>query len=241
MGNGIIKKKMAVCNTVCYMPIEILDLIAAVDELSYRAMLAIPLFTRSLSPGKVVDFMIAFGYSVDITKNYIECLLNGKRHRVDGPAIEYANGNKEWRMFGKLHRSPRRGEAARSSDPVSSGGEPVGPAMETASGYKAWFLNGKRHRIDGPAIEYANGDKQWFLNGKQHRSSVGPAVEFANGHKEWYLNGKLHRVGGPAVEYANGDKGWLLNGNLHRNDGPAMEFANGNKVWYLNGIRQRDQ
>ena len=30
--------------------------------------------------------------------------LNGKRHREDGPAIEYANGDKYWYLNGKRHR-----------------------------------------------------------------------------------------------------------------------------------------
>jgi len=30
--------------------------------------------------------------------------VNGKRHRVDGPAVEYANGRKEWWADDKLHR-----------------------------------------------------------------------------------------------------------------------------------------
>ena len=49
---------------------------------------------------------------------------NGKYHREDGPAIEYANGNKEWYKNGKCHRED-------------------GPAVEWASGYKAWYLNNK--------------------------------------------------------------------------------------------------
>ena len=28
-------------------------------------------------------------------------VLNGKRHREDGPAIEYANGHKAWHLNGK--------------------------------------------------------------------------------------------------------------------------------------------
>jgi hypothetical protein len=76
---------MTICNTDCYMPLEMLDLIAAVDVKAYRAMLVVPLFARILAPGKVVDFMIGFGYSVAITKDYIDCHLNGEPHRVDGP------------------------------------------------------------------------------------------------------------------------------------------------------------
>jgi hypothetical protein len=51
--------------------------------------------------------------------------LNGKRHREDGPAVEYANGYKAWYLNGKLHRED-------------------GPAMEWASGDKWWYLNNKR-------------------------------------------------------------------------------------------------
>jgi hypothetical protein len=72
--------------------------------------------------------------------------LNGKFHREDGPAIEYANGYKAWYLNGKRHRED-------------------GPAVEHAKGYKSWYLNDKQHREDGPAIEYANGDKSWYLNG----------------------------------------------------------------------------
>ena len=49
--------------------------------------------------------------------------LNGKRHREDGPACEYNNGDKEWFLNGKLHRGD-------------------GPAIEYSDGEKFWFLNG---------------------------------------------------------------------------------------------------
>ena len=66
--------------------------------------------------------------------------LNGKRHRINGPAIEFANGDKWWYLNGKYHRVD-------------------GPAVERANGDKWWYLNGKCHRVNGPAIEFANGDK----------------------------------------------------------------------------------
>ena len=91
-------------------------------------------------------------------------------HRLDGPAIEYANGSKAWFVDGKCHRLD-------------------GPAIEYANGYKAWLVGGKYHRLDGPAIEYANGDKAWCVEGKLHRLD-GPAVEYANGDKEWYVQDK---------------------------------------------------
>ena len=72
--------------------------------------------------------------------------LNGKLHRVDGPAREWADGAKEWYRNGKQHRVD-------------------GPAWEGANGSKVWYLNDKRHRVDGPAIEYSDGSKSWYLNG----------------------------------------------------------------------------
>jgi hypothetical protein len=74
--------------------------------------------------------------------------LNGKRHREDGPAIEYSDGSKHWYLNGNLHRED-------------------GPAIECSDGSKLWYLNGKCHREDGPAVEWANGTKEWYLNSKQ--------------------------------------------------------------------------
>jgi hypothetical protein len=51
--------------------------------------------------------------------------LNGKRHREDGPAIEYNNGSKAWVLNNELHRED-------------------GPAVEDSNGYKIWYLNDKR-------------------------------------------------------------------------------------------------
>jgi hypothetical protein len=50
---------------------------------------------------------------------------NGELHRVDGPAIEWANGSREWWVEGKLHRTD-------------------GPAVVYIThGSRAWYLNGK--------------------------------------------------------------------------------------------------
>jgi hypothetical protein len=50
--------------------------------------------------------------------------LNDKRHREDGPAVEYNNGDKYWCIDGKYHRAD-------------------GPAIEYAHGDKYWYLNGQ--------------------------------------------------------------------------------------------------
>ena len=84
--------------------------------------------------------------------------LNGKLHRVDGPAITREDGTKFWSLNGKLHRED-------------------GPAVEYSDGTKFWYLNDELHREDGPAIEYSNGYKFWYLNGepltkKQHKKTT---------------------------------------------------------------------
>jgi len=96
--------------------------------------------------------------------------LNGKLHRLDGPAVEYASGTKKWYLNDELHRLD-------------------GPAIEYIDGTKCWYLNDKRHRLDGPAIEYIDGTKCWYLNDKRHRLD-GPAIEYSDGGKYWYLNDK---------------------------------------------------
>jgi len=172
-------------------------------------------------------------------------------HREDGPAVEWASGQKDWYIHNKRHRED-------------------GPAIEWADGTKSWHINGKHHRLDGPALEDNNGFKMWFVNNKLHRTD-GPAIEYSDGTKEWHLNnklvteqdvmgkqestmtvdqygikswrnkeGKYHRTDGPAIEHSNGTKYWYLNGDLHRTDGPAIECADGYQLWCQNGKLHRE-
>jgi len=90
-------------------------------------------------------------------------------HRIDGPACEYTDGDREWWVDGKRHRID-------------------GPAMEYVNGDRYWYIDGKRHRIDGPAIEYVNGDRYWFVDGKRHRID-GPAIERSDGSRTWLIDG----------------------------------------------------
>ncbi len=78
---------------------------------------------------------------------------NGKLHREDGPAIEYANGHRAWYKDHELHRED-------------------GPAIEEADGSRMWSRYGKTHRIDGPAIELADGYKEFWINGDFIRREV---------------------------------------------------------------------
>lgn len=69
-------------------------------------------------------------------------------HRTDGPAIEWAGGDKIWYIEGKRHRLD-------------------GPAVEYADGDKQWWVEGRCHRLDGPAVEWAGGAKHWYIEGKK--------------------------------------------------------------------------
>ena len=86
-------------------------------------------------------------YTVRVSEDRTEWLFDGKRHREDGPAIEYSDGSSVWCLNGKRHRED-------------------GPAREM-EGYKDWWKNDKLHREDGPAREWSNGSKEWYLNGKE--------------------------------------------------------------------------
>lgn len=114
--------------------------------------------------------MTTITYQVTVSPVCTEWRLNGKLHREDGPAIEYANGDRFWFQNGDLHRED-------------------GPAIEYAGGTRCWYQNGELHREDGPAVEYASGARRWYRNGLLHRTD-GPAVELENGVRYWYLNGE---------------------------------------------------
>lgn len=87
----------------------------------------------------------------------------------DLPAIEWANGDKEWWIGGKRHRVGK-------------------PAVITLLGNKTWWRHGKLHREDGPACEFTNGSKEWYINGKRHRGD-GPAIIWSFGVTSYWLNG----------------------------------------------------
>ena len=64
-------------------------------------------------------------------------------HRIDGPAIEYADGTKEWWVNDLRHRID-------------------GPAAEHADGGRDWWVFGELHREDGPAVQGVY-DQLWYL------------------------------------------------------------------------------
>ncbi len=87
-------------------------------------------------------------YTVKVYNDRTEWYQNGKLHRLDGPAAEWADGTKLWYVNGQLHRLD-------------------GPAIEWSNGNKSWFQNGQVHRIDGPAVEWVGGYKEWWIEGER--------------------------------------------------------------------------
>jgi len=86
-------------------------------------------------------------YTVKVFEDGTKCwYLDGKRHREDGPAVEFSSGTRAWYLDGKFHRED-------------------GPAIDYGNGDKEWYLDGQLHREDGPAIERADGSKAWYLHG----------------------------------------------------------------------------
>jgi len=75
----------------------------------------------------------------------------GRLHRLDGPAVEFANGTKEWHQNGQFHRSD-------------------GPAYVGANGHKEWHFRGMLHREDGPAIVFSSGRKGWWIRGAKYKT-----------------------------------------------------------------------
>ena len=66
----------------------------------------------------------------EVSFNGTQCWrLNGRRHRLDGPALEITTGTKIWYKNGKRHRED-------------------GPAIEYTDGEKRWFLNGRHLNVE---------------------------------------------------------------------------------------------
>ena len=66
----------------------------------------------------------ALKYRVEIDKVGTRRYYNsaGQLHRIDGPAIEYTDGSKQWYQKGLLHRTD-------------------GPAVKWADGDEFWYIN----------------------------------------------------------------------------------------------------
>jgi len=88
-------------------------------------------------------------YDVRDYKYVKKWFLNTKLHRVNGPAMEYKDGNKVWFVNNMMHRTD-------------------GPALEHVDGSKVWYVKDKLHREDGPAVEGGRFTEKWYLNGEEY-------------------------------------------------------------------------
>jgi len=61
-------------------------------------------------------------FEIDVFGNKIWRNKKREIHRLDGPAIEFSNGDKHWQQDDKLHRLD-------------------GPAVDRANGEKHWYKN----------------------------------------------------------------------------------------------------
>ena len=178
--------------------------------------------------------------------------LNGKRHRKNGPAIEFSTKEKNWCIDGMLHRDHdlpavigkkslmwfNRGMLCRIHSDK--------PSMISKT-YQAWYYMDFLHRDKNkPAVVYKNKNKNefWELGSRivyrKIRFKDFTETRKINKSKKKYLISNIDDL--PAIEYANGTKEWRFNGNLHRdNDLPAIEYANGDKEWWCLGKRHRNK
>lgn len=148
--------------------------------------------------------------------NEQEWWQNGKRHRVDGPAVIRKglrkNGNKdvlydeeEWWQNGELHRVD--GPARTIKHPFG-----IYTRME-------WWIDGRLHREEEPAVvekrtdyldisKYENNTvkvllEEWWLDGKKHNPR-GPSVQetFSGVRSEWWDNGEKDMTRGSFNSYS---------------------------------------
>lgn len=158
------------------------------------------------------------------------------------PTLTVLSNGEEWRLDGKLHRvdGPAKIRDRHQGVPVyryRNGGRDV-EYHYGRLGTELWYRHGKLHRVDGPAKHNLDtGAGEWFFDDKRHRVD-GPAIVRLNGTEEWYQHGKFHRADGPAIVRPKiGTEEWFLNGRRHRNDGPAVVRSRGRREFFQHGKR----
>lgn len=135
----------------------------------YRSLLSLPVFARSLTYGKILDWMVECGVDVHIGSTNIE----------DIDDVDYDPDDDEferhivWTINNKLHCV-------------------IGPAIEYECQDKIWYYLGKHHNKDGPAVVQGN-FTVWCKHGEKHRDNDEPAECCKGAYLVWYIDGKLHR------------------------------------------------
>lgn len=212
----------AIMFTIRYVPLHTAKLVGAFDVLSWDRN----------------DYGCVSTDPYNDWGSHLEWWVNGKRHRVNGPAIKDID-REEWYLNGVLHCDDGGSavEIVQYRDYWYCNGSYK--TQKKIGVHKEWYLNGNLHRVDGPAVKCVDGIEEWYLNGKLHRED-GPAGMYDE-QCVWYFNGKIHRVDGPAVIMSDGSIGceWYFNGKLHREGGPAV-VTDEKEEWYFNGKLHRE-
>jgi hypothetical protein len=115
--------------------------------------------------------------------------LDDDPHRLDGPAVIYADGTEEFYFEGARHRA---------------GGL---PAVIMSTGELEYYVKDELHRDgDLPALVTPDGDREYWVRGKRSREGGNPAIVRVDGRTEWWLNGQRNRpiAEGPALIRADG-------------------------------------
>lgn len=164
---------------------------------------------------------------------------SGDKHRVNGPAVEYPNGDFEYWLNGKKHRLG-------------------GPAVSQLCGNSVvleYFIDGKKYQMDEYlkhpfVIAFVKNNKEALIKKSASNELVKSAdepqkslVTMTTDGTLMYLtkDGKYHREDGPAIEHLDGHKEWWVNGQLHRVDGPAIEHADEIQEWFIDGKKYSEE
>jgi hypothetical protein len=113
-----------------------------------------------LYPHSKKQWILATKFTTDISKNITTYFVNGKRHRIDGPAIINTNPNgartEQYFYQGRCHRANGPARIHTYSD---------------GSKTEMYYDLGKLHRTNGPAYIYTNSNgirtEEFWVNGRR--------------------------------------------------------------------------
>jgi hypothetical protein len=145
-------------------------------------------------------------------------------HRDDDlPAFVFANGNREWYRYDRLHRE--RDKPAR-----------VLRRMDN----QCWYTNGYIDRLNDLPAQIMPHKVAWRRMHLRHRENDLPAVLYSDGTMEWHSGGNKHRENDlPAVITSDGTKMWYYLGKKHRTNGlPAVIHKDGREFYFIAGSEQ---
>ena len=171
-----------------------------------RIVCAIPVLgRRSFATNWQYQYQTKYTECITNSNGTVVYKLNDELHRLDGPAIEFHHGGREYYRYGVRHRC--RTPCLYLCDHQD------GPAV-LESGREEYYINGKRHREDGPAI-IDNGAEYYFINNRLHRDDNLPAIELDNGVQIYYTYGVCTKIIISDPLGANSTRAYILSNILH--------------------------